>query len=58
MYRGYLAYRVEDDNIIPASDNENEGQGKGLLDDKSFKLTQNIHRTGCSGVQKSLFSSS
>lgn len=39
MYRGYLAYRVEDDNIIPASDNENEGQGKGLIDDKSLKLT-------------------
>lgn len=58
MYRGYLAYRVEDDNIIPASDNEKERQGKGLLDDKSFKVTANIHRTGCSDVQKSLFSSS
>lgn len=58
MYRGYLAFRVEDDKIISASDNENEGQGKGLLDDKSFKLTSNIHKTGCSDVQKSLFSSS
>lgn len=58
MYRGYLAYRVEDDSIIPASDNKNERQGKGLLDDKSFKLTPNIHRAGCSDVQKSLFSSS
>lgn len=42
MYRGYQAYRVEDENIIPALDNENEGQGKGLLDDKSFKLTPNV----------------
>lgn len=58
MHRGYLAYRVEDDNIKPASDSDNEGQGKGLLDDKSFKLTWNIHRTGYSDVQKSLFSSS
>lgn len=40
MYRGYLAYRVEDDNIIPASDNENEGQGKGLLMTKVLSWLQ------------------
>lgn len=38
MYWGYLAYRFEDENIIPDSDEESKPQGKNYLSSLTYVI--------------------